>query len=328
MFDWPATAWASAVSFLAHHAIAPLLAFAHLDRVGDDADEIAQYLLIGLVQVAIIAFVFRPLESLRPLERWSDRRATRIDRTYTFLKLFGLIPLFAYVALPLLGHLLGATDADAAAAPLQLDVWLQWLRPHPLLLFFVYLAITDFVYYAIHRLQHALPWWWALHSLHHSQRQISCWSNDRDSILDDLFEASIVAGVAHLIGVAPVEYALLVLLGELLQNLSHANVRLRFGRVLDKLLVDPAYHRLHHMRADHARPGLENCNFALIFPLWDIVFGTALYREPPRPCGVDDAGIDADNTLGLPGQQWAALRRFAHALTRGPRAPARPDPRG
>ncbi len=283
----------------------------------DDANEIAQYLLISGVQIAIIALVFRPLENLVPVERWAERRLTAIDRAYTFLKLFGLIPLFAYVFLPLLGTLIdrlsGAPGAVGGAAPLQIDALLPWLRPHPVVLFIAYFAIADFAYYLIHRLQHALPWWWALHSLHHSQRQLSCWSNDRDSILDDFFEAMLIAGVARLIGVAPVQYALLVLLGELLQNLAHANIRLRFGRVLNKLIVEPPYHRLHHMIGDPARPGLQNCNFSFVFPLWDILFGTALFGEPPRACGVNDSGIDADNELGIAAQQWAAIRRLLTA---------------
>jgi sterol desaturase/sphingolipid hydroxylase (fatty acid hydroxylase superfamily) len=321
MFDWIATGWIAIANAFAAHGVAPTLAFLHLDIAGNDAVEIAQYLMISSVQVAIIALVFRPLESLIPVERWPDRRLTGIDRVYTFLKLFGLIPLFAYVFLPLFGMALdaltGTPAAEDAPAPLQLDVLVPWFREHPVILFVVYLAIADFVYYLIHRAQHAWPWWWALHSLHHSQRQLSCWSNDRDSILDDFFEAMLTAGVAYLIGVAPVQYALLILCTELLQNLAHANVRVRFGGIVNKLIVDPPYHRLHHMRADPARPGLENCNFSFVFPLWDMLFGTALYREPPRPCGVDHPAIDADNGRGLVAQQVAAIRRMLTALNLG-----------
>ena len=171
-------------------------------------------------------------------------------------------------------------------------------------------VIYDLVYYGIHRLQHAIPWWWALHSLHHSQRQVNCWTNDRDHYLDDLLEALIVAAAALLIGVSPTDYALLVLSGNLLQNLDHANVRLRFGPVLEKVLVDPRYHRLHHMRVDPQRPNLHYCNFAFIFPVWDILFGTALFGEPARPTGVGDPMVDADNRRGIVGQQLYVLRRF------------------
>ncbi|MBS0199513.1 MAG: sterol desaturase family protein [Proteobacteria bacterium] len=274
-----------------------------------DAREIAGYFLLTAIQVAVIALILRPMESLWPVEHWQDRRSTVIDRSYTLIKVFGVLPLFTYAVLAPLGNLLGGGSDDPAGI-VSVQGLVPWLGQHSVLLFLVYYAIQDFTYYVIHRLQHAIPWWWALHSLHHSQRQVSCWTNDRDHYLDDLLEALIVAGVAVVIGVSPVEYALIVLSGELLQNLSHANVRLRFGPLLDKFVVDPRYHRLHHMRVDPGRPTLHACNYALVFPLWDIVFGTALYGEAVRPTGVGDPMVDADNRHGIIGQQLYALKRF------------------
>ena len=305
--------WTAAVSWLAGHAIVPALAALHLTAYVLQPREIAQYFLLTAMQVAIIAFVFRPLESLWPAEHWPDRRITVIDRSYTLIKLFGVLPLFTYLVLtPLFG---GDDDGDAAGL-VSVQGMLPWLGHHPVLLFVVYYAIYDLVYYLIHRLQHMIPWWWALHSLHHSQRQLSCWSNDRDHYLDDLLEALIVAGVSLLIGVSPTDFALLVLSGELLQNLGHTNVRLRFGPVLEKVLVDPRYHRLHHMRVDPQRPQLHACNYAFIFPLWDILFGTALFGEPAHPTGVGDPMVDADNQRGIVAQQLVTLRRFWGAFRR------------
>lgn len=308
--------WSAVVNGLALHVVEPVLAALHLSRlVADPPREIAQYFLLTAVQVAIIAGVFRPLENLWPAERWIDRRATAVDRAYTLLKLFGVLPLFTYLALSPLARLIGGTG-DGVGGVFSVQGLLPWLGQHPVLLFLVYYALYDLAYYAIHCLQHTIPWWWALHSLHHSQRQLGCWSNDRDHYLDDLLEALAVAAVALLIGVPPTDYVLLVLGGNLLQNLDHANVRLRFGPVLDKLLVDPHYHRLHHMRVDPDRPGLHYCNFAFIFPVWDILFGTALFGEPLRPTGVGDPMVDADNRYGLVGQQLYVLRRFWGAFHR------------
>ncbi|OOG46892.1 sterol desaturase family protein [Rhodanobacter sp. C01] len=309
--------WSAAVGWLADHAIVPILAVFHLTAYVDQPREIAQYFLLTAVQVAIIAFVFRPMESLWPAEDWPDRRITVIDRSYTLIKLFGVLPLFTYLVLsPLSQWLGGGSSSDDAAGLISVQGILPWLGHHPVLLFLIYYAIYDLVYYLIHRLQHGIPWWWALHSLHHSQRQLSCWSNDRDHYLDDLLEALIVAAVSLLIGVSPTDFALLVLSGELLQNLGHTNVRLHFGPVLEKVLVDPRYHRLHHMRVDPDRPQLHACNYAFIFPLWDIVFGTALFGEPAHPTGVGDPMVDADNQRGIVAQQLVTLRRFWGAFRR------------
>jgi sterol desaturase/sphingolipid hydroxylase (fatty acid hydroxylase superfamily) len=184
------------------------------------------------------------------------------------------------------------------------------------LLFAVYYLIYDFVYYWMHRTQHALPWWWALHSMHHSQRQLSCWANDRGCYLDGFLQSIVLAVVGLLIGETPSEFALLMLLGELVQNFSHANVRFGFGRVFEKIFVDPKFHRLHHMVMDPARPRLHLCNFGQVFSIWDVVFGTALYGEPLRPTGVGDPVIDADNGRELIAQQWGTLKRFWGAFRR------------
>jgi sterol desaturase/sphingolipid hydroxylase (fatty acid hydroxylase superfamily) len=317
-----AVLWTVAVTALAGHVIAPLLGFLHLGKLPDDPPEIATALLISAIQVVIVGCVFRPLESWLPVERWGDRRYARIDRFYTLLKLFGVLPIFTYLLLDpfssWVGSLFDQTTGGIGGgdAPLSLQYLFPWLRQHPLVLFLVYFAIFDLVYYLFHRLQHSVPWLWALHSLHHSQRQLNCWSNDRDHYLDDLFEALVITSVSLLIGVAPVDYALLILIGELIQNFSHANVRIGFGRILDKVVVDPKYHRLHHMVIDPTRPHIHNCNFALVFPVWDVLFGTALYGEKPHPTGVDDPTIDADNTLGFVGQQMAGLKRFRMVLSR------------
>ena len=52
-----------------------------------------------------------------------------------------------------------------------------------------------------------------------------------------------------------------------------------------------------------------------MFPIWDVLFGTARFDLPPRPTGVDDREIDADNARGWLGQQVRVFRRFVVALT-------------
>lgn len=307
--------WPVALDWTTRHAVQPALTSMHLQWLDSQAEDIARYFLLTLVQVAIVAFVLRPAESLWPAEQWDNRLTTGIDCRYTLIKLFLVLPLFTYLVLFPLNRWMGGDSAGDGAGLVSVQEVAPWLGHHPVELFLVYYAIYDFVLYAVHRLQHSIPWWWALHSLHHSQRQLSCWSNDRDHYVDDLLEALVVAAVGLVIGIAPTQYALLILLGELLQNLGHANIRLNFGPVLGRLLVDPRYHRLHHMRVDPDRPTLHACNYAFIFPIWDILFGSALYGEAPRPTGVGDPTVDADNQRGIVAQQWFTLRRWWGAFS-------------
>lgn len=314
------TWWSALIDACSRHGVVPVLTWLHLDKLAGDPREIAEAILIALLQVTIIACIFRPLESLVPAERWTHRKYTRVDWQYTLLMLLGIFPLFSYLVLtPISNYFGGANsgpDDSASKSPLGLLHWFPWLGQHPLLLFVAYYVVYDLVYYWMHRVQHALPWWWALHSMHHSQRQMSCWTNDRGSLVDGFLQSMVLAGVGLLIGVAPAEFAWLMLLGELVQNFSHANVRLGFGPIFGKLFVDPRFHRLHHMVADPQRPGLHNCNFGQVFSIWDVLFGTALYGEPLHPTGVADPMVDADNQYGLMGLHWAAFRRFWGAVWR------------
>ncbi len=311
--------WAHLIRWLSGHAVVPLLDALHLTGLTGNPDDIAAALLIAALQVGIIGLIFRPLETWFPAEPWTDRRLTRVDRNYTLLMLLGIFPLFTYLVLMPFSHLFGGGGAAAdsgTGSPLALVHWLPWFNQHPYLLFALYYVIYDFVYYWMHRTQHAIPWWWALHSMHHSQRQMSCWTNDRGSLVDGFLQSMILATVGLVIGVDPDEFAWLMLIGELVQNLSHANVRLGFGRVFDHIFVAPKFHRLHHMLVDPSRPTLHNCNYGQVLSVWDVLFGTALYGEPPRLTGVGDPSVDADNNYGLIGLHWVALKRFWGAVRR------------
>lgn len=313
--------WMHIVAWLSDHAVVPFLTLLHLNGVSGDPREISEALLIGLIQVALIGLILRPLESFAPAERWSDRKLTGIDRQYTLLMLLGLNPLFAYLVLTPLANWIaggGLPGGDAGSSDSVFSVlhWLPGLEAHPLLLFLVYYLVYDLVYYWMHRTQHALPWWWALHSMHHSQRQMSCWTNDRGSYLDGFLQSMVLATVGLAIGVDPVQFALLMFIGELMQNLSHTNVRFGFGRVFEKIFVDPKFHRLHHMRVDPERPTLHNCNYGQVLTVWDSLFGTALFGEAPRPTGVGDPTVDADNNRGLVAMQWHTIKRFWGAFRR------------
>ena len=310
--------WSFLVTWFSQHGVIPLLSLLHLNGLAGDPYEISASLLIAALQVCIIGFIFRPLETLLPAERWTDRRLTRVDFQYTLMMLVGIFPLFSYLVLTPIGNYFSGpeTAADSSSSPLAITHWFPALNNHPLMLFLFYYVVYDFVYYWMHRLQHALPWWWALHSMHHSQRQMSCWTNDRGSLVDGFLQSMVLATVGIVMGVEPDEFAWLMLLGELVQNFSHANVRLGFGRVFGRIFVDPKFHRLHHMLVDPSRPTLHNCNFGQVLSVWDVLFGTSLYGMAPRPTGVGDPVVDSDNQYGLIGLHWNAFKRFWGAVRR------------
>ena len=315
MLEGLAQWWWLAVDWFSAHAVEPALAFLHLGDLLGEPEDIATALMIGMVQIAVIACVLRPLETLAPAEDWKDRGLAKVDWRFTLLLLLGLNPLIAFFVLSPFANLF--SDALARVG-LPFDGLLHFfprIQEHPYLAFGLFYLANDLAYYWMHRAQHVIPWWWALHNMHHSQRQVNCWTNARVSWLDVVLESCLLATVGLVMGVDAGQFALLVLLTELVQYLAHTNTRLGFGRILGRLVVTPRFHRLHHMRGDPARPNLHNCNYGQVLAVWDNLFGTALYGESMRQNGVDDPIVDADNGRGAIAMQWHALRRFWSAFT-------------
>lgn len=277
----------------------------------EDALDWIQFGLFGLVQILVVYLVCRPLEAWRPVEPVTNHRAIRTDILYTLLARLGVLPLVAFVLLNSLSAWWAGTVADAGFVPPTLETLIPGLRDHPAWAFLLYVVILDFGEYWRHRFQHRFAWWWALHSIHHAQRQMTFWTDDRNHILDEIIAALWFGTIALLIGVPPAQFPLLVLISRLAESLSHANVKLSFGSVGERLLVSPRFHRLHHGILSVAEMGK---NYAVLFPVWDWIFGTADFRRDLFPRTGDPDGPEALATGGWLRQQWVGLKRMAGAI--------------
>ncbi len=248
--------------------------------------------LYGAIEIALAYVLLRPLELWRPVERrrthWAERRAVRTDVVYTLVHRLGVVPAILFLLLTPISAAIDGSLRFEGYIPPALEQLLPPLRGWPFATFLAYIVVLDFGEYWRHRLQHRVRWWWALHSLHHDQRQMTLWSDDRNHLLDDLLAGAWSATLALVIGVAPEEFPLVLIVFRLIESLSHTNLRLDFGRLFTPLVVGPHYHRLHHA-IEHARAPFDRtrgCNFAVILPVWDVVFGT--WRRDPGfpPTGV------------------------------------------
>jgi sterol desaturase/sphingolipid hydroxylase (fatty acid hydroxylase superfamily) len=283
----------------------------------EDAFTGTGWFLVGVLQLAVMLLVFAALERWRPVERISDRVAVRVDVIYTLVHRLGLfrVGLFFLVD-PLIEAGVGQLRL-MGWQPWQMESALPWLAHAPWVSFLVYLVIFDFVDYWIHRGQHSVNRWWQLHALHHSQRQMTLWSDNRNHLLDDVARDVILVLVAQVIGIAPGQFIAVVAFTQLVESFSHANVRMSFGPVLSKMLVGPAFHRHHHAigagHESHGPGSLGGHNFAVLFPVWDIVFRTAQFATPYGPTGIRDQLPEhgqRDYGRGFWQQQWFGLKRL------------------
>ena len=305
--------------------VQPLLWHLHLMDMDDLAYDNLLWVVAGALQVGLVYLVLRPLEWLAPLERWDNRRGIGPDVIYTLINRLGLVPLLFFLTLQPLFDLVLAWMHLHGWDNLNLDALWPTMQLHPLLGFVIYLVVLDFAGYWYHRLQHQIGWWWELHAVHHSQRKLSLWADDRNHFVDDALQAAFFAALALFIGVPPGQFIGLALLGGALQSLQHANVRIGFGRIGERLLVSPRFHRLHHAvgfghELGHGnRSRLYGCNFGVLLPWWDQLFGSADFDTAPLATGVREQmpppeGRGESYGRGVWAQQWLGLRRMARRI--------------
>ena len=315
MIEWAIHAFAAVHSWLFMTVVEPILFRFDGAGVMEQAYDGTEFFLLGLLQIVVLYAILRPLEAWLPAERWTDRRAVGVDVIYTFLHRLGLFSLALFFVLdPLVDQLAGVLRLEGVSNFNLDDLW-PGVTSVPLVAFVLYLVVLDFVNYWVHRGQHRLRWWWALHSLHHSQRQMSLWADDRNHLLDDLLRDAIFALIAVVIGVQPGQFVLLLIAARSLETLQHANLKLSFGRWGERLLVSPRFHRRHHAIGDGHEGAYRGCNFAVLFPVWDVVFGSANFADGYPATGIrdqldGDGGRGRDYGRGFWSQQWLGFKRM------------------
>jgi sterol desaturase/sphingolipid hydroxylase (fatty acid hydroxylase superfamily) len=139
------------------------------------------------------------------------------------------------------------------------------------------LITLDLVIYGQHAMFHAVPIFWRLHKVHHTDLDVDVTTGVRFHPAEVVLSMGIKMAVVFLLG-APV---LAVLLFEVLLNgtsmFNHGNVYLwsGFDRWLRLFVVTPDMHRVHHSVIIRE----TNSNFGFNLPWWDRLFGT--YRAQP-----------------------------------------------
>jgi sterol desaturase/sphingolipid hydroxylase (fatty acid hydroxylase superfamily) len=163
------------------------------------------------------------------------------------------------------------------------------------------LVLGDFFAYWSHRIMHGATFW-RFHAIHHSSRELDWFASARNHPLGEAV-GRVFGGIPLVIlGIDPSVLGGIVPFIGLWAIFLHANVRWTFGP-LRWVIATPLFHRWHHSRALEAR----DKNFAGLFPIWDLAFGT-FYLPNRQP---DDFGVDAHESVpdGFVAQMLHPLRR-------------------
>jgi sterol desaturase/sphingolipid hydroxylase (fatty acid hydroxylase superfamily) len=148
----------------------------------------------------------------------------------------------------------------------------------------VYLLLTDFLLYWIHRGFHGAMMW-RFHAIHHSAEQVDWTTTYRFHPVNLMLQPSLVAMIMIALGISPQVMAFFIAWDILSAAFVHANVNWTFGP-LKYVIATPVFHRWHHGPANDG----GSSNFAPTFAFWDVMFGTFYMPEGrlPQNFGVDD----------------------------------------
>ncbi|MFM0361586.1 sterol desaturase family protein [Paraburkholderia sediminicola] len=174
----------------------------------------------------------------------------------------------------------------------------------------IVLLTFDLLEYAFHRLQHAWPVLWKLHSLHHSAAEFNVTVTLRHHWFEVLLKGCLLYPVVGvLFKVEPWIVGVTAVIFMFGNYFAHMNLRIDLGR-FTTWVNNPQYHRLHHSnRVEHF-----DHNFTQLLPLWDHLFGTLWVpskHEWPAT-GLDD-GAQPRSLLGA--LSWPLRSQARRVLT-------------
>lgn len=162
----------------------------------------------------------------------------------------------------------------------------EWFYRHVAVLeirstFWVYLTAfvaLDFAGYWVHRLSHSINFLWNRHVIHHSSEEfnLACALRQSISIFINIFSFFLIP--AAILGVKPEVIAVVAPLHLFAQFWYHTVYIGKMG-VLEKIIVTPSHHRVHHAIN---REYLDK-NHGQIFIFWDKLFGTFQEELPEVP---------------------------------------------
>jgi len=249
-----------------------------------------QRLQVGYLCTALLlaCWVYRKSPSKRGLLRtifnakvwWSD--SAKVD--YKLVLFNGFVKVLLLTQFVTYGIHLAYWTSDTLAASLGSP--LTGLDTTTCILLYT-LAITligDLSVYVVHRAMHQIPSLWAFHSVHHSATTLTPVTQLRlhpvELVINNarsIVVFGLITGTFHYAASGRIE--LLTLFGANIlsvaffafgANLRHSHIRLAYWHPLEKLLISPLQHQIHH--SDN--PQHHHRNYGAKLAVWDFLLGT------------------------------------------------------
>ena len=147
-----------------------------------------------------------------------------------------------------------------------------WPLSNSLLSFVVGFLLLDLLQYAMHRCQHAVPFLWRLHALHHSDPDVDVTTSVRHHPIEYLLATAVYWLAVLALGIpgfVVLSHALAVFAAA---AVTHGNVSLPewLEHLLRPVVITLDLHLVHHS-IEFSR---QNWNYGAVLSIWDRLFGT------------------------------------------------------
>lgn len=130
------------------------------------------------------------------------------------------------------------------------------------------LIAEDFLYYWLHRFDHEIRFFWAVHVTHHSSEQYNFSVGFRSSVFQPLYRFIYFLPLP-LLGFKPLDILFMYAATQIWGIFVHTQLINKMG-FLEYILVTPSHHRVHHA----SNPKYLDKNMGMFLIVWDKLFNT------------------------------------------------------
>jgi sterol desaturase/sphingolipid hydroxylase (fatty acid hydroxylase superfamily) len=163
----------------------------------------------------------------------------------------------------------------------------------------------DFIYYWLHRFDHEIRFFWAVHVTHHSSEHMNFTVGFRSSVFQPLYRFLYFIPLAWL-GFKPLDIVFIYSATQIWGIFVHTDLIGKMGW-LEHILVTPSHHRVHHA----SNPKYLDKNMGMFLIVWDQLFGTfqpelADEEYQPKKYGLTKA-LHKTSPLNLVFHEWKEI---------------------
>ncbi|MBR2647674.1 MAG: sterol desaturase family protein [Sediminibacterium sp.] len=177
----------------------------------------------------------------------------------------------------------------------------------PFLYWLILLITEDFLYYWLHRFDHEIRLFWAVHVTHHSSEKMNFTVGFRSFVFQPLYRFIYFIPLA-LMGFKPIDIAFIYSATQIWGIFVHTELIHKMGW-LEYIFVTPSHHRVHH----GSNPKYLDKNMGMFLIIWDKLFGTfqpELSEKQYQPIRYGlTKNLEDPNPASLVFHEWNAILR-------------------